>query len=375
VEPDEADEEARLLAVSPRVRNLKELSLFSNLGNAGLDALAQSPHLIGLTAFSACPKRITPLAVTCLARAPWFSRLRSLSLSDSSIDDDCLWNLVLFASCPHLHTLDLSQNRRIRAGGARALAQSRAFPRLADLDLGSTSLGPEGVTTLAEARGWPLTELNLWGSRAGNAGAEALARSPLAASLRVLSLGSCGVGARGVEALAASSALASLRELTLIHNPIGPRGLLALARSPYLKNLTSLSLYGLDNKRAPITATDVRAFLEALQLPKLRSLQLMQLPVGARGAKALASSPHLGNLTQLELNKCRIPDTGAEALVESPALRGLVSLDLCFNRIKTGVRRLADPEVLPQLVNCSVVGNPIERGLAAKLRKRFPFAG
>jgi uncharacterized protein (TIGR02996 family) len=372
--PAEADEEARLLAASPAVRNLKRLYLYSGVGDAGLAALARSPHLGRLTWFGATPRGGTPAGLRALSKGRWFRGLHGLELWDAALDNACVTALAGLPPFPHLHTLALSDNR-IGPPAARALAQSRTFPKLAHLDLSRTRVGPEGVAALAESADWPLAELELWLSGAGNAGAQALAHSPLATSLHTLNLGNCSVGPSGVEALAAAPRLGGLRRLTLAYNPIRPRGLLALARSPHLRSLTSLDLHGLPGVRmGMVVAEDVRRFLQALALPALRHLNLSGLPLHLRGARVLASSPHLGRLTRLALSETSIPDAGAAALLGSPALQGLLTLDLDFNRIRRGVAALADPDVLPRLVRCGLHGNAIPRRLANRIKKRFPSA-
>ncbi len=373
ITPAEADEKARLLAGTPAVRNLKRLYWYSPVRDAGLAALARSPHLSRLTWFGITPRGLTPAGVNALGHSPWFRNLHGLELWDAALDNACVTALAALPPCPHLHTLGLSDNR-IGPLAARALARSQTFPRLAHLDLSRTRIGPEGVAALAEAA-WPLAELELWASGAGNAGTQTLARSPLAARLRTLNLGNNSVGPTGAEALASSPQLAGLRRLTLAYNPLRPRGLLALAKSPHLKGLTTLDLHGLPGARVGLLlAEDVRAFLEALALPALRHLNLSGLPLHLRGARALAASPHLSALTQLVLSEASLPDGGAAALLQSPAMQGLLTLDLGFNRLRRGVARLADPAVLPCLVRCSLHGNPIARRLAHQIKKRFPNA-
>ena len=66
---------------------------------------------------------------------------------------------------------------------------------------------------------------------------------------------------------------------------------------------------------------------------------------------------------------CGIGDEGARALLASPHLQGLVELQLGYNAIEKGADALADPKMLPRLGSCSLAGNNVPKGSAAKIKR------
>jgi hypothetical protein len=92
----------------------------TGVGNAGLEALIQSPHLGALRSLT-IGSRITDPGARALAAAPASSRLRSL---------------------------DLSYNRQLGVAGAEALAASEHLANLEDLSLRDTRIGDRGALAL-----------------------------------------------------------------------------------------------------------------------------------------------------------------------------------------------------------------------------------
>jgi hypothetical protein len=117
-----------------------------------------------------------------------------------------------------------------------------------------------------------LRSLYLYGSRLGNAGAEALAVSPYLTGLRRLDLSHCDIGDGGVRALAALPGLDRLEALDLSSNAIGAAGIRHLA--------------------AALRKRDSGA-------PCLRELDLRDNPLGRAGLRALRASPLLRRVARL----------------------------------------------------------------------------
>jgi uncharacterized protein (TIGR02996 family) len=87
-----------------------------------------------------------------------------------------------------------------------------------------------------------LTRLGLGWNDIGEAGAQALAASPLVSRFSALDLDGNKIGDSGVIALASSPFLARLTTLDLGRNNIGEKGVLALASSTHLEQLAWLRL-------------------------------------------------------------------------------------------------------------------------------------
>jgi uncharacterized protein (TIGR02996 family) len=181
----------------------------------GARALANSPHLRGLTTLNLYRNSVGDRGVEALARAPWFGGLQVLNLADNGVSSTAL----------------------------RVLAAAR--PRLAELRLGSNAVGPDGVEAFAaEAQQDSLRTLDLRQNPLGDRGASVLAEARFLRTVATLDLASCEVGDAGAAALARSPHLAGLRLLVLDHNRITDQGARALAASPHLARLEALGLVG-----------------------------------------------------------------------------------------------------------------------------------
>lgn len=133
------------------------------------------------------------------------------------------------------------------------------------------------------------------------------------------------------------------REVSLYQKKVGDAGARALAREPLMASLTSLKLVGNDLTEAGVSAlVGPRSHLQ-----NLRDLSLSSNPIGDGGALALACSPHLASLTELAAGECQIGPDGAWALASSSHLGKLRNLVLSFNPIgEQGARALAESAIL-----------------------------
>jgi uncharacterized protein (TIGR02996 family) len=178
------DEGIAAIAALP-VGNLRKLELINNkMGAKGARALAQSPHLRGLT---------------------------NLGMGGCEVGPD----------------------------GAAELAASPNLDNLVFWELGATTLGPEGVAALAASPHLArLRELHLWNSRLKNKGVRAIANSPHLANLHTLDLSSNGLTGPACRFLAKSPYLRQLRRLGLHMNTrLTDEDMKTLAASPCLPRL------------------------------------------------------------------------------------------------------------------------------------------
>ncbi len=230
-----------------------------------------------------------------VADCPLLGRLHGLDLSYPVSN---LAGLTTLLASPHLTGLRSLRLRTLPGGAAHALFVADNFPRLATLDLGSNNLGAEGLAPLL-ALPWPeLRTLHLNANSLTDAGAVALASSPLLGKLTGLDLAFNNVGTAGTEALARSPHGQSLRALWLGFNHAGDAGAAALAKG----NLAPTRLYLGRNR------------------------------LGAPGARALACSPRLSALTHLDLDYNDLSSSALRTLAGSPHLRRLQALYLRCGR-------------------------------------------
>jgi Ran GTPase-activating protein (RanGAP) involved in mRNA processing and transport len=200
----------------------EELALLSKVVLGGIQTLdslkAWLPHLSStpaLTSLNLGANTIGDAGVKALAESPHLQSLTSLDLGDNYIGEE----------------------------GAKALAESPHLQNLTLLDLEFNDIGDAGAKALVASPYLKnLTSLNLEYNYIGDAGAKALAASPYLKNLTSLDLAQNRIGEEGAKALAESPLLQNLTSLNLACNEISETGAKALAASPYLKNLTSLNL-------------------------------------------------------------------------------------------------------------------------------------
>jgi uncharacterized protein (TIGR02996 family) len=154
------------LAGSATLAGLRRLDLDDNpeIGDAGAEALAASPHLGQLTSLSLCRAGLSPWGVKALAGSPHLVSLTTLRVAGNKMGDDCLRALGAFPLLGRLRTLDVSNNP-IGDEGVKSLARSRYLAGLRELDLSMTEVTDEGLRALAAAPLARLVRLTLDGSR------------------------------------------------------------------------------------------------------------------------------------------------------------------------------------------------------------------
>lgn len=352
------DEAAQLVAACPHLKNLRGFHVAFDFGEVGAEALSRSEYLQQLERFTLYHDWRVPTG-------KWFPNLRELTLVEG-ITAESFEQLCAHDPFSKLHTLHLSR-WELPQSCWEAFAKSKSFPALTRLCLTRTHLGDGNMATLTGAKWFRPAHLDLDNCRMDNAGAEALAATPLLDSLRWLGLRNAGLTAKGVSAIASSKRVGNLRHLDLANNSVGARGLNAIATNPALRSLLVLNLsHALEGVVSPVHEA---SFLSRLNMPHLRSLSLRGRRFGAKVARLL-TNPKFASLTRLDLGNCRLTDASVKALLEAPALQNLVELRLDGNDLKTGLEPLLDPSVMPRLGACYLHDNKLGGSLEEKLRAR-----
>ncbi|HVK14478.1 MAG TPA: TIGR02996 domain-containing protein [Gemmataceae bacterium] len=168
---------------------------------------------------------------------------------------DTVRELLQTVACPNLEALDLTGANAaavVLDGFLRALRfdRLRAFALDADPDpmtgIYANKVRAGGARVLAECEGLAtLTELHLANQAIGDAGLFHLASSPHLSRLEQLHLRNNEIGtmsAQNIEDFCASPYLTRLRVLDLSDNPLGPAGAQALSEWPGLRDLRLLDI-------------------------------------------------------------------------------------------------------------------------------------
>ncbi|HKY62435.1 MAG TPA: hypothetical protein VJR29_03370 [bacterium] len=282
-----------------------------------------------------------------IARSSALSRLESLALTCSGIDEADARAVAESKTFTNLQSLDLSHNGSFRNGGARAIAKSNTLVNLRSLNVSYNFIGEVGAQAIAESKTLGnLQTLHLGNNDIGDAGALAIAESGALANLRSLNLEFNQFGEEGVLAIARSKTLTNLQALDLGINYIGEEGAEAIAGSAALANLRSLKLGG-----GSIGAEGARAIAQSKVLTNLQALDIADNAIGNAGAQAIAGSSGLTNLQALNLGDNDIGAAGARAIAESNHLINLRYLDLTFNPIdEAATQVIRESKNLPNLI-------------------------
>lgn len=353
----QASEAARLLAASPRLRNLRSLSFYASMDERGAEALARGEHFSRLEEFDWLSQaESSPDAVRILTTAPWFRNLTRLRID--GVTPATFRELCQVQALSRLHTLQLSQARlasRRQGEGLiyeefdwQVFAASSAFPHLARLELRRLNLGSQAATLFAAPWLRP-SHLALIGCHLDNEGADALARSAAAESLRSLTIRLDTIREEGLESLFRSWRWTRLRHLDLTVGPPNVHCLEALTDKPAMQRLTRLVL----NNRFPsppsFSSRHWAEFLGRLELPELRHLSLVNQTIDSDAARMLTRDS-FRSLRRLSLSGCPIDDATARTLLTAPALQELIELDLTETPVTLlGLEPLANPGTLPRL--------------------------
>ena len=158
-----------------------------------------------LTSLNLSQTWFEPGALEVLVQAPWFSRLKSLSLTGCGLNGE-LAEVLFRAPLDALMYLNLQSNR-LGTQGARALSAC-GLPSLQWLNLDTNLIGDDGL--------------------------EALLESPGLGQLRGMSLSMCDLTVRGVQTLSQHPMLAQLEVLDVSNNRLTAKGRRALDQTPFM---------------------------------------------------------------------------------------------------------------------------------------------
>jgi uncharacterized protein (TIGR02996 family) len=200
-----ASGDAKFLQHVP-LESLTRLDLsHNNLGAAGAQALADSPHSASLRHLTISHNNIRDTGAKALAVSPHLKNLRDLNISGNGIGGPGLKILTESPNFEHLRTLCLAGNF-IGSNNVQALAESEHLRGLTSLDLSDAFLEEDSARALASSANLVrLRTLLLKKNLLGDAGAKALAQSPHLARLTTLDLNDNRIGKAGAEALAAAA--------------------------------------------------------------------------------------------------------------------------------------------------------------------------
>lgn len=238
-------------------------------------------------------------------------------------------NLAPLAEMPELgriHHLNVSFNH-VGANdlAMRAILRSRYLHTLTGLGCGSTSVGEETMTVLADC---PATStmrvLDLFINNL-DAGLGKLAQTRGWKALEELNLHSIQADVDDWERLLHSPACHALKRLRF-GPPFGARGVQALAQSPVLSNLKHLAI---------VRNTDGAACVRALVAGDCHSVRELELlcPIEDNGAEALAHCASLHGLQALYISGGRLSPSGLLTILRSPFLTNLRQLSIESNHI------------------------------------------
>jgi uncharacterized protein (TIGR02996 family) len=232
--------------------------VFLHLLQGREEAVFASEHLGGLSRLWVESSRLTDAGMAALASSPHLRRLRRLGANRSGPMDDAkdtnkLTDASAFAlaetdSLPVLQGLALGGYKKITLAGIRAIVESPRRAGLTALTLSEWAGGPEFASFFHEAA----CRLH---------------------SLQELLLNRCKMGDTGVETLARAGALRHLERLWLTQNKVSDRGVAALASSSHLSGLTDLDLW-----KNALTDASVQTILASPHLRGLRTLELGENP-------------------------------------------------------------------------------------------------
>jgi uncharacterized protein (TIGR02996 family) len=207
-----------ILAGAANLVSLRELDIVADLGPAGLELLASSPHLTELREFQLHGTGLGDVGMPVLARAGWRS-LRQLDLSLNTIGDEGARVLATWPGLATVRKLYLRHNV-IGPTGIQALAASTYLGQLVELELAKNQIGVEGAAALARADLPNLRVLGLWGCHIGDEGVRQIADSPNSSRLTKLCLADNNLTDAGAEALLHSPNLGGITRLEVLTNAL-----------------------------------------------------------------------------------------------------------------------------------------------------------
>lgn len=227
------DERLHEFVTSPRVANLKRLTIMSHwLGMDSIESIASTPHLGSLEELHIYNNGIGDFG-PMLAAAESLRDIRELTAFQNDGAEFTDKSLIAIGESEKFARLKkLSFNGTLTQKGCRAFVDGGFEEPLERLDLMRCTLQGDAPVTLvsserlASLKWLTLEDLN---KTVSNKVVQAIAGSMR--NLEVLDLDNCAVTDKGAELLAQSRALASIKRLHFKNNQLTVRGIRALAES------------------------------------------------------------------------------------------------------------------------------------------------
>lgn len=188
---------------------LEQLNLEQNrMGEAGILGLARAPGFSALTAVHLGFNSLEASAARALGQMDWVHRLTWLNLQYNDLQDGALDLLAEGGATRRLQWLSLAHNHVAQ----KASRWMSALPSLESIELNESAITAAGLEALL-AQAPALHSLNLASTGIGDDGARALAAS--GRRFKALSLGMTGMSPAGLGAVLRSPAAADIERLEL----------------------------------------------------------------------------------------------------------------------------------------------------------------
>ena len=211
-----------------------------------------------------------------LISAPWFSQLRSLDLSDSGIDSECI-ALLAGADLPELEHLDIGKND-LDFNDIKKLAKASFAKNLRSLGVGALI---KSAVELHALNFPSLLAIDMTGAHIDKVASKAVADLPFADKLVSLTLWNAQIGLNGVKAL---SAFSTLERLDIGKSKVDVQGIEALSECSFASNLVELYVYSPFKKGLGGNERDaIMKLITALDPARIERFDL----TGIVGARAL----------------------------------------------------------------------------------------
>lgn len=325
------EEEVQWLADSPQLATLRALTV-RGLWLETMRRMMVSPHLGNLKSLRLPSNNLGNAGIGVLTQSSSISSLEELELhgrmyeaygEDPTVSASCVSALAAWRGLLGVRVLRLTGSNLGKAG-FRALLRS---PLAGSLKVLSLRGGQFDGTVMGElmdaAPALRLESLDLGDNVLKQVGAEYVALAPCLSTLQELWLDRCDIPLDGARLLAKKAKfLGGLKMLHVGHNHFGPTGLQALLdRAP-------ASLHTLMMRDNDLFDNGVEILASSAASETLLEVDLSQNHLTARSATALAESEHLSDLLILRLLENPISESAGRDLANSPLGQRLAVLEL-----------------------------------------------
>lgn len=298
--------------------------------------------------------KIQPEIAKGIASCPSFGALTEMSFRQSGLTDKALKQLCHSPYLSPSIALDL-RNNPLSERCLSIIADSPMASSLRALSIGSLSeIGQRelDLSLLADGHFPQLKKLSIASCHASDEGVEALAASNL--PLEELHFRFAGLTDKSIHALAASSSLA-LQALGLCAIHPSEEAFMALMKAPWLPQLLSLDL-GINS----LTDDHIKHLADA-PLPHLRELNLQLNKITEEGCRELYLREDGPTPEILDLYGNKIHDEGINHIVSSPRSAMLRQLNIKSTEFtEVGIKAIAESPQMTQLTRLHLTDYTID---------------